>query len=536
MVPAFFPNNSGGGHGGGGRDHSDDSEICEIRKCKKDCDCKDDNPCTIDTCDKEECVFTPIPGCASCNDAGDCNDLNVCTNKACVEGVCEITPISGCATCNDVNDCNDHNVCTNKACVAGLCQITPIPGCGTCTTALDCNDIDGCTTDSCIAGRCSYAPIIGCTNCLTVSDCPVVTCETASCSATNVCEYTPIPGCPFVLLIAVTPANFAIGIGANQQFTATGFFSDGSIQDITSQVVWASTFPAVASISPDGLALGVIFGITTITATLNAVTGSTNLTVGCVDVPADIAGWWPGDLNAFDITPAANNGTFNGTYVPGQVAEAFNFPGDPTVFVSIPSSAALEPSTTITVDAWIKAGPQGNFKYLVSKGFDTPPTGCSEGSSYALNTNSTGNLVFVVASAANTFHASQQAPLTIWDGDWHFVAGTYDGNTVRLYVDGNEVLPATPAVGGLNIFYGYSDHSLTFGTFRGCPTLPPAYSGSLDEVEIFQRVLTLAEIQSIHNASNAGKCKPVPPAIFTWNDWLLVNTLAPENMTPVAQP
>ena len=45
--------------------------------------------------------------------------------------------------------------------------------------------------------------------------------------------------------IAVTPANPTIAKGLTQQFTATGTFSDGTTQDLTSPVTWASATPSV---------------------------------------------------------------------------------------------------------------------------------------------------------------------------------------------------------------------------------------------------------------------------------------------------
>ena len=82
--------------------------------------------------------------------------------------------------------------------------------------------------------------------------------------------------------ITVTPANPSIQFGTAQQFVATGKFSSGS-QDLTASVAWNSSVPAVATISntsgTQGLATSVAQGSSTITATLNSISGSTNLTV-----------------------------------------------------------------------------------------------------------------------------------------------------------------------------------------------------------------------------------------------------------------
>jgi len=73
--------------------------------------------------------------------------------------------------------------------------------------------------------------------------------------------------------IAVSPANPAINPSQTQQFTATGTYSDGSRKDITISANWASSSPAIATISAStGLASGVAAGFTQITATLGNVT------------------------------------------------------------------------------------------------------------------------------------------------------------------------------------------------------------------------------------------------------------------------
>jgi hypothetical protein len=81
--------------------------------------------------------------------------------------------------------------------------------------------------------------------------------------------------------IAVTPANPTEPISSSVQFTATGTFSDNSTKDITATVTWASSNTEAATINTAGLAtMGGTAGLTTtISATLNEVTGSTLLTV-----------------------------------------------------------------------------------------------------------------------------------------------------------------------------------------------------------------------------------------------------------------
>jgi hypothetical protein len=83
---------------------------------------------------------------------------------------------------------------------------------------------------------------------------------------------------PTLSSIAVTPPNPTVATGATQQFTATGTYSDGSTQNITGQVTWASSNGAVATMNAAGLATAVAAGTTNISATQGSASGSTTLT------------------------------------------------------------------------------------------------------------------------------------------------------------------------------------------------------------------------------------------------------------------
>ncbi len=82
-----------------------------------------------------------------------------------------------------------------------------------------------------------------------------------------------------VQTITVTPATPTIALGSMQQFAASGLFSDGSTQDITSISTWTSSTPTVAVVNQKGVASSATHGQTSINATLQGVTGSTVLNV-----------------------------------------------------------------------------------------------------------------------------------------------------------------------------------------------------------------------------------------------------------------
>jgi uncharacterized protein YjdB len=79
--------------------------------------------------------------------------------------------------------------------------------------------------------------------------------------------------------IAVTPATASIAVGATQQFSAQGTYSDGSKADVSSTVSWTSTSTATATVNSAGLAKAVATGSSNVTATLNSISGTAALTV-----------------------------------------------------------------------------------------------------------------------------------------------------------------------------------------------------------------------------------------------------------------
>ncbi len=79
--------------------------------------------------------------------------------------------------------------------------------------------------------------------------------------------------------IAVGPPDSSIAMGLSSQFTATGLYSDGSKQDLSSQVTWSSANAAAAWISNTGLATTAGPGSTMITAKMGRMIGSTSLNV-----------------------------------------------------------------------------------------------------------------------------------------------------------------------------------------------------------------------------------------------------------------
>ncbi len=86
-----------------------------------------------------------------------------------------------------------------------------------------------------------------------------------------------------LLLITITPANPSLPIGGTLSFKATGTYSGGATQDLTTSVTWSVGDSTIASVSnapgQNGVATPLKVGTTSVQASLGGVTGSTTLTV-----------------------------------------------------------------------------------------------------------------------------------------------------------------------------------------------------------------------------------------------------------------
>jgi len=95
--------------------------------------------------------------------------------------------------------------------------------------------------------------------------------------------------------IQLSPATVSVAKGLTQQLTASGTWSDGTKQDVTAQVAWSSSAPAVASVSAAGLVKGEGMGSAAVTASLGAISGAATVTVS------------PPVLTAIAVAPGSGN-------------------------------------------------------------------------------------------------------------------------------------------------------------------------------------------------------------------------------------
>ena len=135
----------------------------------------------------------------------------------------------------------------------------------------------------------------------------------------------------------------------------------------------------------------------------------------------------------------------------------------------------LEPPR-LAVDAWVRrSGSPGRWRYVLSNG----SLQCNR-SAYGLYSGWSGGMGFYVSSTSEYVISPEVSPAIVWDGGWHHIIGSYDGDRVRLWIDGSQVGAGTPTTGP--IVYAGSG-GIYIGTYRGSCDL--GFSGAIDDVTVW---------------------------------------------------
>jgi hypothetical protein len=227
-----------------------------------------------------------------------------------------------------------------------------------------------------------------------------------------------------------------------------------------------------------------------------------------------LRGYWPlhegrGQVVS-DISLNGNHGRLGRTSGPdGRDAEwirglfgvgsALRMDGDD--FVVMPDTASLRPKR-VTVEAWVRAPTSpGLFKYVMAKGGD----GCEAGS-FGLYTSNNGGLAFYVNDGRKWWRSPMHGQ-GIWDGDWHHVAGAYDGKAVRLFVDGRQVGSGTPFSGEID--YDLEHRALYLGAYRGSCDL--TFAGDIDEPRLWNADMAIPDLWG--RISGSLSLEPAAPSL-----------------------
>ncbi len=191
---------------------------------------------------------------------------------------------------------------------------------------------------------------------------------------------------------------------------------------------------------------------------------------------------------AYDRSGAGNNGTLtNGPAVtPGKLGQALSFDGS-NDYISVPQNGNFNLSSSgFTIALWINKTADGR----VISWYDG-----SKNIQLIASTRDGGvTQMFALKNHAGTF-APQAATASVAIGQWHHVAGTFNGSSYVMYVDG---VTSSGSLDGIPSAYTTESTNLYIGQFGGSFGF---FSGKLDEVRIYNRALGASEIAALYNQS-----------------------------------
>jgi len=183
------------------------------------------------------------------------------------------------------------------------------------------------------------------------------------------------------------------------------------------------------------------------------------------------------------------NGTVEGgfSWVASPIqwgANALNFNGT-NALVTIPENPSLDITSAITLEAWVYATNNSGAQDVVCKSSNSQ----NDGYIFPRTDDGWVHTVFYLNVAGGWQTLSAAYPSL---NAWHHLAVTYDGATMKLYIDG--VLAASQAQTGT---ISTNTNPLTLGSQPGYGEY---FGGSVDEVRVWNVARTQAQIQAGMNA------------------------------------
>lgn len=217
----------------------------------------------------------------------------------------------------------------------------------------------------------------------------------------------------------------------------------------------------------------------------------------CTAWPTGMVSWWRGESNAFDHF-GINNGypTGNVAYAPGRVGAGFSMDGlGDMILVANQPSLRLQ---NLTIETWVR------------RGSSTVASFGSGGNAVLFGYGNGGYISYLDGSGRVFFgrlgSVAVQSAWQIADTKPHHLAVTKSNTVVTFYLDGTNIS---------SVSYG---QSFVFNTPVGMGARPDnldnSFLGVIDEMTIYNRGLSTAEIQALHLAGVSGKCAiPLPPSV-----------------------
>ncbi len=214
-----------------------------------------------------------------------------------------------------------------------------------------------------------------------------------------------------------------------------------------------------------------------------------------------LVSWWKGEDNPEDSYKLNYDGKEEGglAYIHGRVNKAFLFDGV-NGLVDLGSKKGTifsDPNSSLSVSFWMRTlatkGPQGSL-YILDTG-----AGTDGRRGFYCNTVQ-GTLNCALRQAANVYKVSASNVIPL--NSWKFVTLTFDdaGNALKLYVEGALVKSGTEEK---NPGPAYESPAAVIGA-TNTKKLP--FNGSLDEIAVWNRALSAAEVKTLYDAGSTGMC------------------------------
>lgn len=209
------------------------------------------------------------------------------------------------------------------------------------------------------------------------------------------------------------------------------------------------------------------------------------------EMSGKLLGWWKFDetsgVRGGDSSGNGNDGVLHGDPMwvsEGKVVGAIELDGDGD-FIEISNESNFDVASQLTVSVWVKVNEfDKSFQSIISKG---------TGEGWILSrSHSTGTVEFVCKGIKPQPYVVGKT--SIDDGQWHHLAGVYDGAKLKLYVDGK--LDGSKNAWGSIVTNDYSiyigDSSQDSGRF---------FDGLIDDVRIYNYALSEDEVKSLYEVA-----------------------------------
>jgi len=189
-----------------------------------------------------------------------------------------------------------------------------------------------------------------------------------------------------------------------------------------------------------------------------------------------------GGTTASDSSASGNHGVLVGTplWVEGLTGSALSFDGGDRVLVS--DAPNLDVSTAMSLSVWVKPT-RVAAQSVLNKGL----TNVSDGYEISLSNSGVPFVRFNQVSSGNTYRLDGFSHYPADGQSWMHIAVSYDGITIRMYVNGVEEV----SLDAPGLVIGQNDFPLAIGA-QDDGTLP--FSGVVDAVRLYDYGISVDEV------------------------------------------